>query len=164
MMSGDVRIREMEERDRDAVMTIFNHYAASTFAAYPEGPLPPAFFAVLREGAISSVVLENPDGMAGFGFLKPFLPMPVFRKSGMLTYFIAPDAVGRGLGKQLLARLTEDARKEGIEMLLANMSSRNEASLRFHRRQGFRETGHLTGVGEKFGEPFGIIWMQKNVV
>ena len=48
-------------------------------------------------------------------------------------------------------------------MLVANMSSKNEASIRFHKRHGFSEAGNLAGVGEKFGEPFGVLWMQRTV-
>ena len=97
-MAGETRIRDMRESDRDAVMRIFNHYAETGFAAYPEGPLPPQFFALLREGALTAVVLEDESGVAGFGLLKPFLPFPTFRKTGMLTYFIAPEAVRGGSG------------------------------------------------------------------
>jgi len=162
-MTGDMKIREMQESDRDAVMRIFNHYAATSFAAYPEGPLPPQFFVPLREGALSAIVLEEDGGIAGFGLLKPFLPFPAFRNSGMLTYFLAPEAIGKGLGSQLLERLTEDARKKGMTMLVANMSSKNEASIRFHKRHGFSEAGNLADVGEKFGQTFGVLWMQKAV-
>jgi len=44
-------------------------------------------------------------------------------------------------------------------MLVANMSSKNEASIRFHKRHGFSEAGHLTGVGETFG----VLWVQRAV-
>jgi phosphinothricin acetyltransferase len=162
-MSDDIRIREMQENDRDAVMRIFNHYAATGFAAYPEGPLPPQFFALLREGAVSAIVLEHNGSVAGFGLLRPFLPFPAFRKTGTLTYFLAPEAVGGGLGSRLLERLTASAKERGMTMLVANMSSRNEVSIRFHKRHGFAEAGTLSGVGEKFGEPFGVIWMQRAV-
>ena len=154
----------MQESDRDAVMRIFNHYAATSFAAYPDGPLPPQFFGLLREGAVSSIVLEGDNGIAGFGLLKPFLPFPVFRKTGMLSYFLAPESAGKGLGSRLLERLTADAREKGLTMLVANMSSKNDASIHFHTRHGFTDAGHLTGVGEKFGEPFDVVWMQRAVV
>jgi L-amino acid N-acyltransferase len=52
-------------------------------------------------------VLESDGGIAGFGLLKPFLPFPVFRKTGMLTYFLAPDTAGKGFGSLLLDRLAE---------------------------------------------------------
>ena len=101
-MAGDMKIREMQDSDRDAVMRIFNHYAATSFAAYPEGQLPPQFFLPLREGALSALVLEGAGGVTGFGLLKPFLPFPAFRKTGTLTYFLAPEATGKGLGNRLL--------------------------------------------------------------
>lgn len=162
-MADTIKIRNMQESDRDAVMRIFNHYAATSYAAYPDGPLPPQFFVPLREGALSAMVLEDDGGIAGFGLLKPFLPFPAFRKTGMLTYFLAPETVGKGLGSRLLERLTEDARNKGMTMLVANMSSKNEASIRFHKRHGFSEAGNLAGVGEKFGQTFGVLWMQKAV-
>lgn len=163
IMTGEITIREMQETDRDAVMRIFNHYAATSFAAYPDGPVPLPFFSILREGAHSAIVLEASGDIVGFAFLKPFLPFPVFRKTGMLTYFIAPDYARKGLGTRLLGRLTDDARKAGLAVLVANMSSKNEASIRFHKRHGFIDAGNLSGVGEKFGEPFGVLWMQKAV-
>lgn len=162
-MEHDIRLREMQENDCDAVMRIFNHYAATSFAAYPGGPLPPQFFGVLREGTISAIVVEGDGGIAGFGLLRHFLPFPAFRKTGTLTYFVAPESVGKGLGSRLLDRLTDDARRAGIAVLVANMSSRNEASIRFHTRHGFTVAGNLAGVGEKFGEPFGVVWVQRSV-
>ena len=162
-MADEMKIRPMQESDGEAVMKIFNYYAATSFAAYPDGPLPPQFFGPLREGAVSAVVLEGADGIAGFGLLKPFLPFPVFRKTGMLTFFLAPGLTGKGMGSRLLDRLTEDAKRSGMTMLVSNMSSKNEASIRFHRRHGFSEAGNLSRVGEKLGEPFGVLWMQKAV-
>jgi phosphinothricin acetyltransferase len=156
-------IREMQESDRDAVMRIFNHYAATSFAAYPDGPLPFAFFALLREGAVSSVVLEGDGDVVGFGLLKQFLPFSAFHKTGMLTYFIAPDTTRKGFGTLLLNRLTDDAKKAGLKVLVANMSSKNKASIRFHTGHGFFKAGNLIGVGEKFKEPFGVLWMQRTV-
>jgi len=162
-MAAEMHIREMQESDRDAVMRLFNHYAETSFAAYPDGPLPPQFFPLLREGAVSAIVLEGTDGIAGFGLLKPFFPFPAFKTTGMVTYFIAPGYTGKGLGALLLSRLNDDAKKKGIRTLLANISSKNEGSVRFHAKQGFTVAGTLAGVGEKFGEPFDVVWMQRPV-
>jgi phosphinothricin acetyltransferase len=162
-MADGIQIREMQESDSTAVMRIFNHYATTSFAAYPEGPLPSSFFSLLWEGALSSIVLDDAGRVAGFGLLKPFLPFPAFKKTGMLTYFIAPENTGQGYGTRVLGRLMDNARNVGIKVLVANMSSRNETSIRFHKRHGFSEAGNLAGVGEKFGEPFDVLWMQRVV-
>jgi len=111
-MAEDVHIREMRESDSGAVMQIFNHYAATGFSAYPEGPVPVQFFPHLVEGAISAVVLDKGTGIAGFGLLKPFFPFPAFKKTGMLTYFIAPEFTGKGFGTQVFHRLVKDAKKK----------------------------------------------------
>jgi len=161
-MAGEMHLRDMQESDGDAVMRIFNHYAATSFAAYPD-PLPPQFFPHLKEGAMSAIVLEDDAGIAGFGLLKPFLPFAAFKKTGMLTYFIAPEFTGRGLGTRILGRLVEDAKKSGQTMLVVNIASRNEVSIRFHAKQGFTVAGTLAGVGEKFGEPFDVVWMQRTI-
>ncbi|MDD1703455.1 MAG: N-acetyltransferase family protein [Methanoregula sp.] len=158
-----MHIREMDERDGEAVMRIFNHYAATGFAAYPEGPVPVQFFPHLKEGAVSAIVLEKGNGIAGFGLLKPFFPFPAFKKTGMLTYFIAPEYTGKGYGTQIFDRMVEDARKTGITVLLANISSKNAGSIRFHEKHGFVRAGTLAGVGEKFGETFDVVWMQRRI-
>ena len=61
--------------------------------------------------------------LRGSGSNKPFFPFSVFRKTGMLTYFLAPQEVGKGLGGRLLDQLAEDAKKKGMTMLVANMSN-----------------------------------------
>jgi phosphinothricin acetyltransferase len=50
-----------------------------------------------------------------------------------------------------------------VETILASISSRNEGSLRFHRKHGFRECGCFEGVGRKFDQDFDVVWMQKRI-
>jgi len=58
-MNEEVIIREVSDRDRDRIITIFNYYAATSYAAYPEIPVNDRFFAFLREGALGFYVLEH---------------------------------------------------------------------------------------------------------
>lgn len=81
----------------------------------------------------------------------------------MVTYFIRPEYTGQGFGKKMLDRLTQDARIAGITTLLANISSKNEGSIRFHEHNGFAHAGQLHAVGEKFGIPFDVVWMEKKI-
>jgi L-amino acid N-acyltransferase YncA len=162
-MEGDIVVREAVDSDRDAVIAIFNYYAASSYAAYPEIPVNERFFGFLREGTLAFFVLEQKTCVVGFGLIKPVLPFPAFVATGMLTYFILPEFTGKGLGSRLLGRLTEEAKKMGMVSLVANMASKNAASIRFHTLHGFTEVGRLNNAGMKFGEPFDLIWMQKEL-
>jgi L-amino acid N-acyltransferase YncA len=47
-MQGFV-VRAAEDRDRKPVIAIFNYYVTTGFAAYPDTPVPPGFFDLLRD-------------------------------------------------------------------------------------------------------------------
>ncbi|MPM92255.1 hypothetical protein SDC9_139390 [bioreactor metagenome] len=61
----------------------------------------------------------------------------------------------------MLEKLCIEAREKKMKSLLANVSSKNEASLNFHLKHGFAECGRFREVGVKFGKYFDIIWFQK---
>ena len=64
---GEVVIREVRDSDRDTIIAIFNYYAATSYAAYPEIPVSDRFFAFLHEGALGFYVLEYEAHVVGFG-------------------------------------------------------------------------------------------------
>jgi phosphinothricin acetyltransferase len=160
-LEGDVIVRKVRDSDRDGIITIFNHYAATSYAAYPEMPVNDRFFEFLREGTLAFFVLAYKEQVVGFGLIKLLLPFPAFMKTGMLTYFLLPEFTGKGLGEILLERLTTDATEMGMTSLVANMASKNIPSIYFHLHNGFTEVGRLKNAGVKFGDSFDVLWMQK---
>ena len=156
-------LREVQEQDREPVMEIFNHYVTTGFAAYPDHPLPLGFFDVLREGAHAFPVIDRDGDIVGIGLVKPFLPFFTFSHSATVSTFIAPAYRHMGYGTVLLDAMTHAAKKKGITVLLANISSRNPESLAFHKKHGFTECGRLHNVGIKFNERFDVVWMEKDL-
>jgi L-amino acid N-acyltransferase YncA len=160
---NEIVIRSVCDADQAAVMKIFNHYAAGSFAAYPEGPVPDRMFTLMAEEAISFVVAESAGTVIGFGLLKPFMPFSAFRAAATASYFIGQGYTRGGAGTRILKYLETKAKETGVTTLVVHISSKNEASIRFHLRNGFTEAGRLLSVGKKFGEPFDIVWMQKTL-
>lgn len=157
------RLEEMADRHRASVLDIFNYFVTHSWAAYPEEPVSDYFFDYLLEVSrdYPCVVVENDaDGIVGFALLRPFLQARAFRRTAEVTYFIMPEHTGRGLGRLILERFIGEARNMGVDNIIANVSSRNEGSLRFHKKMGFRECGRFSKVGRKFGEDFDVIWLQ----
>lgn len=160
---GRVALRHATGFDARGVIDLFNHHAATGFATYTAAPAPVSFFEELRRGTFAFRVLEDAGTIVGFGSVRPMLPFPAFSRTGLLSYFVAPGYTRRGLGTRMLGQLEEDARDRGCTTLVANVSSRNEESLAFHAARGFVEAGRLRAVGTKFGEPFDLVWLQRDL-
>ena len=99
----------------------------------------------------------------GFGMLRTHNPMPTFSQTAEVTYFIHPDHTGKGLGTMLLGSLIKGAIEKGITNILANISSLNLDSIKFHQKNGFIECGRFKKVGMKKGQEFDTVWMQKTL-
>ncbi len=147
------------------VMEIFNYYAENSFAAYPERALPEPFFGKMLEmtSGYPAYAILSDKKVAGFCFVRAYNPFPVFSQSAEISYFIAKDHIGKGLGRKALDKLETDAKEMGIKKILASVTSENLQSLEFHKKNGFSECGRLPGIGEKFGKSFDIVWLIKNL-
>lgn len=90
-------------------------------------------------------------------------PCGKFPETAKITSFIARDHVGKGIGKQCLDQLEADARQMGIENIIAEISSENRGSLKFHASNGFAFCGELKNIGYKLNRSFGVVYMQKTL-
>lgn len=157
-------INPVANEDREAIMDIFNYYVENSFAAYPENKLPyQAFdlFLQMSKGFPSGSIRDRGGRVVGFGMFHSHNPMPTFSHTAEVSYFVHPDHTGNGLGKMLLDFLEKGAIENGITNILANISSLNAGSIRFHQRNGFTECGRFKKVGRKNGQEFDTVWMQK---
>lgn len=149
---------------RGSVMAIFNHYVTHGFAVYFDQPVPESFYDRMLEftGGLPAVAARDASGrVVGFGTLRPYHPAGSFRRTAEIAYFLHHDHTRKGLGGLLLQHLLEAGRQRGIVNIIASVSSRNEPSLEFHRKQGFRESGRLLRIGNKHGQEFDIVLMQR---
>ncbi|MFZ5643072.1 MAG: GNAT family N-acetyltransferase [Bacillota bacterium] len=159
-------IREMKKEDRIEVIDIFNYYVENSYAAYPETVIPYEFFEeiFMKAEGYPRAVIENEDGfIAGFALLRPYNPIPAFRDTAEISYFVKTGMTGLGLGSLMLNFLVDKARLIGIKNILAGISSLNEGSIRFHSKKGFNECGRFNGIGIKKGHYFGVVWMQLEI-
>jgi L-amino acid N-acyltransferase YncA len=115
-------------------------------------------------GGFPFLVAKDLDGnVMGFGLLHAHNPLPAFSRVAEITYFISPSHIGKGIGKSMLNSLLARAEEKGITSILASISSLNEPSLTFHKKNGFRECGRFLKMGRKFGRDFDVVWMQRMI-
>lgn len=81
-----------------------------------------------------------------------------------LSIYLSQDARHQGYGQQLYQALEEALLAAGIVNILSCISLPNEASIAFHKRNGFEQVAHFKAVGYKFDKWHDIIWMQKKLL
>lgn len=159
-------IRPLTPDDKIPVIDIFNYYIENSFAAYPERTLDYEFYERLlgtTQGYPTAALVTAQNKVIGFGFIKPYHPMLAFRQTAEITYFIMAEYTGLGLGEQILNYLIAKGLKINITILLAQICSMNEPSLKFHRKHGFQECGRFLGIGKKKQVPFDVVWMERRI-
>ncbi|EYD78286.1 phosphinothricin N-acetyltransferase, putative [Rubellimicrobium mesophilum DSM 19309] len=79
------------------------------------------------------------------------------------TILLAPDAQGRGIGRQLIDALAQAASDQGKHTMIGAISAENAAGLAFHAACGFQEHGRLPEVGYKFGRWLDLVLMGRRL-
>ncbi len=156
-------LRPLKTDDAQQVMDIFNYYVENSFAAYPQTKLPVEFYSALMtsyQGYPNAAALQ--DGkVIGFGGLRAYSPMSTFSHTAELSYFLSVDHTSKGLGSLMLNHFIEGAKEKNIDILLAGISSLNEASLAFHKKHGFTVCRTFKKIGCKNCIDFDVVYMQK---
>lgn len=84
-----------------AVIRIFNHYVMNGTAAFSDAELPESFYPHILErvkGYPAYAVVDCQTGeVVGFCFLSAYKPVPTFRETATVTYFIAPSILAGAL-------------------------------------------------------------------
>lgn len=148
-------IRDAGPDDAGAIAAIWNHVireTAATFSAEEKTVPEIAAIVVSRQAAGRAfLVAQQADGVVGFGTYDQFRGGVGYRHSMEHTVHLVPAAQGRGLGWALLGALEDHARLAGVHVMIAGMSSENEAGRRFHEALGYHLSGTVPQVGYKFG-------------
>jgi len=108
------------------------------------------------------LVAERDDRVLGYAYANQFRPRPAYRFCLEDSVYLAGDAVGRGLGRILLAELLARCEAAGARQMLAVIGdSSNAASVGVHRALGFTPVGTIRSAGWKFGRWLDVVIMQR---
>ena len=120
-----------------------------------------ARFNSLTHGSYPYVVAEHAGTVLGFAYPgRSGRARPIASSSDSI--YVAPEAKGQGIGRQLLETLIAQSTALGFRQLVAVIGDGHpgSASVRLHERLGFRPAGTLIGSGYKHGRWLNTVFMQ----
>lgn len=163
-MAAQATVRPATDADLPDILAIYNDAVLTTTATYDTEPerleQRAAWLAERRAAHMPVLVAELGGRVLGFAALSPHSAKPGYRRTVANTVYVASGARGLGIGTLLLTALVRRARETGAHVVLASIDAENEASLRLHRKLGFRKVAHLHEVGHKFGRWLDVVILQ----
>ena len=144
-----VTIRPADASDAAAIAAVYNQGIAERTATFETDPRSAADIdARLRDQLRYPTLVADEDGaVLGWAGVSSYRPRACYSGIGEFSIYVDRNARGRGIGRQLLEALEDEARGRGYWKLVARIFPFNEASRRLCRACGFREVG----VYEKHG-------------
>ncbi|MBS0291398.1 MAG: N-acetyltransferase [Proteobacteria bacterium] len=159
-------LRASRDDDIPAITAIYAHHVLHGTGTFEVDPPSIQDMAARRADVLARglpyLVAEEGGQLAGFAYCNWFKPRPAYRFSAEDSIYVADAVRGRGLGRQLLDALADEAQAAGVRKLLAVIGdSANAGSIALHRAAGFTEVGVMRSVGWKFGAWRDIVLMEK---
>lgn len=97
------------------------------------------------------VAVDDTGTVLGWAALSPVSGRCVYGGVAEISIYIAAEARGQGVGRQLLAALIAESEAHGIWTLQAGTFPENTASIGLHTQAGFRMIGHRERIGQHHG-------------
>jgi len=159
-------IRPSTDADVPAFTAIYTHHVLHGTGTFEIEPPSQADMASRRADVLSKglpyLVMEDQGRVLGIAYCNWFKPRPAYRFSAEDSIYMAPDAVGSGYGRALLAELAGQAARIGVRKLIAVIGdSGNAGSVGVHRSVGFTPVGVLKSCGWKFDRWLDVVLMEK---
>lgn len=162
-----VTLAPIAPEDIAACTELYNYYIENTCITLEEEPVTPEEFGA-RAARITKdypyiVARDGAGKPIGFAYLDVFNPRSAYRCTADLSIYVDRACRGSGVGQKLYAEIERLGRERGIENLISIITSDNEGSLRFHRKNGFTEIGVMPAVAFKFGKYLDVSFFLKHL-
>jgi len=158
-------VRPATEADATAISAVYDHHVLHSVATFDVVPPTAAdrllWLAQHTGGRHQALVAEVDGAVVGFASSSSFRPRAAYDTTVESSVYLAPDAVGRGLGRALYAELFTRLAEEDVHRVLAVVAQPNPASEALHRSFGFQHVGTFSETGRKFGRYVDIAWFER---
>ncbi|MEM7256132.1 MAG: N-acetyltransferase family protein, partial [Pseudomonadota bacterium] len=107
------------------------------------------------------LVAEVHGKVAGYAYGSAHRPRQAYQYSVEVSAYVSPDYQRRGIAAHLYTELFVRLAALGYVNAYAGIALPNDASIGFHRHQGFASIGVFPRVGFKFDRWHDVAWMHR---
>jgi phosphinothricin acetyltransferase len=159
-------VRPGEEADLEQLNEIYNHYVLTSPVTFDVEPISMDarkewFGHYAAVGPYRLFVAVDGSRVLGFAGSHPHRARKAYDTSVETTVYVAPDAVGRGVGSALYSALFAALEGQDLHRAYGGITLPNPASIALHERFGFTRAGLFTEQGRKFGRYWDVAWYEK---
>jgi L-amino acid N-acyltransferase YncA len=152
---GDIRIIACDESFSEPILSILNDAILNSTAIYDYKPRAldsmTTWFAAKRNGGYPVIGAVSDEGeLLGFATYGAFRAWPAYKYSVEHSVYVSTPHRGKGIGKQLLKVIIDEATQRDYHVLIGGIDSQNAASIALHKSLGFQHAGTIQQVGFKF--------------
>ncbi|SDR08627.1 phosphinothricin acetyltransferase [Chryseobacterium soldanellicola] len=154
-------LREMLPGDEKRILEIFQQGIDSGIATF-ETQVPTAEVWNMEFFNDCRWVLENENNeVVGWCGLKLISKRDCYKGVAEVSIYLDNKYQGLGLGSILLKKMVLDSENHGFWTLQASIFSENEASIKFHHKNGFRTVGIRKKIAKLNGVWKDVILLEK---
>jgi L-amino acid N-acyltransferase YncA len=161
-------IRPSQHADLAAITEIYRLAVQTGTASFelepPDQPEIARRWQSVVQAGLPWLTAERDGSVLGYAYAGPFRPRPAYRFCVENSIYVDARARGHGVGAWLLAELMARCETWGARQMVAVIGdSANTASIKLHKRLGFRHAGQVDHVGWKFGRWLDVVFMQRTL-
>lgn len=158
-------IRDATHADLPGILAIYNEVIATSTAVYAFEPVTledrAAWLEARQARQFPVLVAMEADEVLGFASYGDWRgAWAGYKYTVEHSVHIRDGLRGKGIGRQLLQQLINEARQAGLHVMIGGVDADNKASIKFHERLGFAPVAHFNEVGFKFGRWLDLVFMQ----
>jgi phosphinothricin acetyltransferase len=149
-------IRDIEERDFDTIVDIYNHYIRDTNISFEEIEIDTKEISTridrVRSAGLWWLVFVECDRVLGYAYATPWNDRSAYRYSVEVSVYLDHQATGQGIGNKLYGELFHRLRGKSIHAVIGGIALPNPGSIKLHEKFGMQQVAHYKQVGYKFGQ------------
>ena len=157
-------LRIATKADIPGILAIYGPYVLNTtytfeYTVPTEAEFTARFDAITRQ--FPWLVWEENGTVQGYAYGSAPFERAAYGWCSEISVYLAPEAQGKGIGKQLCAAVEEILWLQGYEVIFSLITSENTRSLGFHKAIGYEDSFICRRCGLKFGRWLDVHWLEK---